>query len=190
MSTSAALFTPAQSKVLALIFGRPDRAFHISELIRLTGLGSASLQREIKRLALAGLVVEKRIGNVRQLQANPESPVFSEVTSLVQKTLGVASVLRSALEPLSDRIALAVLFGSVAKQQEHANSDTDVLLVSDSLGFTDLMTALLPAQETLLRRINPTVLTGKEFAARRAQPDSFVNRVLAGAHEVILGTAT
>ena len=46
MSIAAALFAPAQAKVLGYLFGQPHRWFHLNELIRTTGLGSASVQRE------------------------------------------------------------------------------------------------------------------------------------------------
>ncbi len=111
----------------------PARAFHVNELMRLTGLGSASVQREIARLFDAGLVTDERIGNVRRVQANPSSPVFAELTSLVQKTLGVLPTIAEALLPLADRIEFAAVYGSIAKRSEHADSDVDVMIVSDSL---------------------------------------------------------
>ncbi len=151
----------------------------------MTGLASASLQREVNRLAAAGLVIERRIGNVRQLQANRDSPLYPEISSLVQKTLGISSVLHAALLSLKGSVQFAALFGSTAKGLDHSASDIDVLVVSNQLSFTQLMTALLPAERTLLRKVNLTLLTESEFAARRAQADSFVNRVLSGQHEVL-----
>ncbi len=182
-----ALFSPAQSKVYSLIFGFSERAFYLNELITLTGLGSASLQREIKRLAQAGLLTEKRVGNLRQLQANPASPIFAEITALVQKTVGASEQVRAALKPLSKKLSAVILFGSVAKGSDHAQSDIDLIIVSKTLTFADVMSALLPAQEYLRRNINPQTFTPAEFAKRRAQPDSFINRVLGGPHEIILG---
>ncbi|MGB4115634.1 MAG: transcriptional regulator, partial [Polaromonas sp.] len=83
MSSAQALFTQPQSKVLERVFGQPERWYHIQELIRLTSLASASLQREVKRLHVAGLVVEERIGNLRRVKANPASPVFADLANLV-----------------------------------------------------------------------------------------------------------
>ena len=185
MSLANALFAPAQSKIIEWIFGMPARAFHLNELMRLTGLGSASVQREIARLFDAGLVTDERIGNLRRVQANPSSPVFVELTSLVQKTLGVVPAVAEALRPLADRIEFAAVYGSIAKRSEHADSDVDVMIVSDSLSFAEVMAALTAVQDRLSRVINPTIYTPAEFAARRAQPDSFVNRVLAKPHDVV-----
>ena len=187
MSLANALFAPAQSKIIEWIFGMPARAFHLKELMRLTGLGSASVQREVGRLFDAGLVTDARIGNVRRVRANPSSPVFAELTSLVQKTLGVMPVIAEALLPLADRIAFAAVYGAIAKRSEHVDSDVDVMIVSDSLSFAEVMVSLAAAQDRLSRVINPTIYTAAEFATRRAQADSFVNRVLAQPYDGVAG---
>jgi predicted nucleotidyltransferase len=163
------------------------RAFHVNELMRLTGLGSASVQREVGRLFDAGLLTDERIGNVRRVQANPSSPVFAELTSLVQKTVGVVPAIAEALLPLADRIEFAAVYGSIAKRSEHADSDVDAMIVSDMLSFAEVMAAFAAVQDRLSRVINPTIYTSAEFTARRAQPDSFVNRVLAQPHDVVAG---
>lgn len=75
MSIGAAIFSDSQSKVYRWLFGQPERAYHLNELRRLTGLGSASLQRELNRLVDGGLVRTERVGNLRQFQARAESPV-------------------------------------------------------------------------------------------------------------------
>jgi len=63
MSISSALFTDSQARLYVWLFGQPERAYHLNELRRLTGLGSASLQRELNRLVTAGLVIAQAVGN-------------------------------------------------------------------------------------------------------------------------------
>ncbi|MBI4754546.1 MAG: MarR family transcriptional regulator [Betaproteobacteria bacterium] len=179
MSIATALFSDSQSRVLRWLFGQPGRGFHLSELRRLTGLGSASLQRELKRLAEAGLVQSERVGNLRRFQANPDSPVFGELVTLTRKTLGAEPMLREALQPLLPGLQGAWIFGSVAKQTDTAQSDIDVMLVGKNLSFAKVLELLLPVEAQLGRKINPTCYTPAEFERRRAEPDSFVNRVLA-----------
>lgn len=179
MSIASALFSDSQTRVLRWLFGQPDRGFHLSELRRLSGLGSASLQRELKRLAEAGLVQSERVGNLRRFQANPHSPVFGELVALTRKTLGAEPLLREALQPLLPGLQGAWIFGSVAKQTDTAQSDIDVMLVGKNLSLAKVLELLLPVEEQLGRKINPTCYTPAEFARRRAEADSFVNRVLA-----------
>ena len=179
MSISSALFSDSQARVLQWLFGQPERSYHLSELRRLTSLGSASLQRELNRLADAGLVNSERVGNLRRFQANPQSPVYQELVSLVRKTLGVAPLLREALHPLAGRLSKAFIYGSVARQTDTAGSDVDLLLVGENLSLNEILNLLLPLEAQLGRKIKPNCYTPMEYAKRVAEPDSFVNRVLA-----------
>ena len=179
MSIATALFSDSQSRVFQWLFGQPEREFHLSELRRLTGLGSASLQRELNRLAKAGLVRSARVGNLRRFQANPQSPVFGELVGLTRKALGVEPMLREALLPLAPDLQAAWIYGSVAKQTDTAQSDIDVMLIGENLPLAKVLELLVPLETQLGRKINPTCFTPAEFKRRRAQPDSFVNRVLA-----------
>lgn len=178
MSIASALFTDSQSRVFYWLFGQPERSYHLSELRRLTGLGSASLQRELNRLVEADLVCSERVGNMRRFKANPRSPVYSELVALTRKTLGVEPLLREAMLPLVPDLKAAWVYGSVAKQTDTAHSDIDVMLIGENLLLGDILELLVPLEAQLGRKINPTCYTSTDFERRRAEPDSFVNRVL------------
>lgn len=189
MSIFSGLFTDSQSRLFIWLFGQPERAYHLSELRRLTGLGSASLQRELNRLAAAGLVDSQTVGNMRRFQANPKSPVFAELVALTRKTLGTVPVLRDALSPLMPDLLAAWVYGSVAKQTDTARSDVDVMLVGNDLLLSKVLTCLVPAEAQLGRKINPTCYSPEEFERRRAEPDSFLNRVLSQPVLALIGDA-
>jgi hypothetical protein len=74
------------------------------------------VQRELARLEQSGLVMVRRLGNQKHYQANPNSPIFSELHSIALKTVGLAEPLRSALAPLARRIRAAFVYGSIAKR--------------------------------------------------------------------------
>ena len=186
-SLADALFTTTQQRVLALLFGQHDRSFYASELIERTGSGSGAVQRELKRLASSGLVSVKHIGNQKHYQANPDSPVFEELRSLVKKTVALAEPIGAALAPLAGRIELALLYGSVVKGMDTATSDIDLLIVADAVTLEEIYSALAPAEADLERKINPTLYTPQEFAVRKAASNSFLSRVLSGEHLVLMG---
>ena len=179
MSISAALFSDSQARLFGWLLGQPERSYHLSELRRLSGLGSASLQRELSRLVDAGLVLSERVGNLRRFQANQQSPVYTELVALTRKTLGAQPLLREALQPIAARLETAFIYGSVAKQTDTAESDIDLMLVGEDLSLNEILTLLLPLETQLGRKINPNSYTQSEYARRLAEPDSFVNRVLA-----------
>lgn len=188
MSITTALFSEGQSRVFRWVFGQPEREFHLNELLRLTGLSSASVQRELNRLADAGLVLSERVGNLRRFRANPQSPVFEELVDLTRKTLGAEPLLREALQPLAPDLQAAWIYGSYAKQTDTANSDIDVMIVGDGLSLSRVLKALAPVETELGRKINPTLYTPTEFAKRRVENDSFVNRVLEQTVLPLIGT--
>jgi len=179
MSITTALFSDSQARLFRWLFGQPERSYHLSELRRLTELGSASLQRELNRLVDAGLIRSERVGNLRRFQANPQSPVYAELIALTRKTLGTVPLLCEALQPIAARLETAFIYGSVAKQTDTAQSDIDLMLVGENLSLNEIMTLLLPLETQLGRKINPNCYTPSEYARRLAEPDSFVNRVLA-----------
>ena len=186
-SLADVLFTSTQQRVLALLFGQPSRSFFASELIQLAGSGSGAVQRELKRLGDSGLVTVTRIGKQKHYQANPTSPVFEELRSLVIKTVAMVDPLRHALEPLAKQISLALVYGSVAKGSDTAASDIDLLVVADDVTLERIYSALAPVEPTLGRKINPTLYTPQEFADRKSSGNAFLTQVLAGDHLVLIG---
>lgn len=182
-----ALFTSTQQRVLALLFGQPHRSFFVTELVALAGAGSGAVQRELARLAQSALVTVTKVGNQKHYQANNESPLFDELCSIIQKTVGLQEPILAALAPLTNRIALALIYGSIAKQSDTAVSDIDLLLVSDQLTLEEVYTALAPAEKQLDRSINPTLYTKAEFEQRRQAKSAFLTRVLAGPTIVLIG---
>ena len=177
-STADALFPRVRQRVLAVLFGTPDRSFYTNEIIGLAQSGAGAVQRELADLAGAGLLTVRRQGNQKHFQANAASPVFAELRGLVLKTMGLADVLRTALTPLAPQIERAFVFGSLAKQQDTATSDVDLLVVSDTLGYGDVFGVLEGASQTLGRTINPALYTAAAFRARLQGDNAFINRVM------------
>ncbi|HEX9172829.1 MAG TPA: nucleotidyltransferase domain-containing protein [Telluria sp.] len=182
-----ALFSPALQKILSLLLVRVEQAFHLNEVMRLTGLGSASAQRELRRLHGAELILSERIGNLIRYRANQAHPVYPELHGLVQKTFGMAGVLQAALAALPHPPALAFIFGSVAKGQATSASDLDLLLISDELSYGELLTSLASAERTLARKISPTLYTMAEFKKRLRDRHHFITRVLEQPKIFIIG---
>ena len=175
---SDALFTQTQQRVLGCLFGQPGRRFGVSELIQTTGAGSGAVQRELARLAGSGLVTMERQGNQKLYRANPDSPIHDELAAIVRKTFGLAAPLQEALAPLAGELVMAFVYGSVAKGEDTASSDIDLMLVSDTLGYSDVMAALHPVIERLGRELHPTIYTRAEFARRIGEGNAFARKVM------------
>ena len=187
-SLADALFSTVQQRVLAYLFGQPERSFFATEIIKLAGGGSGAVQRELARLEDSGLVMVTRLGTQKHYQANPKSPIFSELCGIAQKTVGLAEPLREALKPLAKRIDAAFVFGSVAKRNDTAASDIDVLVLSDSVEYADVFAVLQSAETKLGRTVNPTVYTPSNWRRKRKDGNAFVVRVSAQPKIFLLGS--
>ena len=188
ISLADALFTRTQQRVLGVLFGPSKRSFGTSEIIRLARTGSGATQRELARLKASGLIRSTRAGNQVHYRANPESPIFEELSGILTKTVGLADPLRSALSPLSSRIRAAFVFGSVAKGTDRSSSDIDLMVLSDELTYAEIYSVLEPVHINLGRAVNPTVYTTSEFAKRRGEGTAFVSRVIESPKVWIFGS--
>lgn len=183
---SDALFTTTQQKVLGLLFSQPEKSFYTKEIIRLTGMGVATIKRELDRMLAAGIITMTRIGNQHHYQANLACPVYTELLGIVKKTFGVVGVIQQALSFLTENIDWVFIFGSVASGKETLSSDIDLMIIGDA-GFMDVVTALYPVQETLGREINPKIYRKQEWLQMLDSQDSFVKDVMSKPGIDVLG---
>lgn len=178
ISIADALFSGVQKRVLALLFGQPERSYYANELEKLAKTGRGSLQRELQRLTASGLITVTAIGRQKHYQANKSSPIFGELRSITIKTFGLADVLRKALTPQAHAIRVAFIFGSVAKNTDTATSDIDLLVVADGMGYTQLFEVLSEAEQATGRKISPTLYSPAELQRKLATDNHFVTRIL------------
>jgi predicted nucleotidyltransferase/predicted transcriptional regulator with HTH domain len=177
ISLSNALFSKVQQRVLALIFGQPDRSFYTSEIMRNVQSGTGAVERELSRLQRSGLVSVERIGNQKHYRANHQSPIFAELQSLVIKTVALTEPLRKSLEPYSDKIKAAFVYGSVAKGTDTTRSDIDLMVIGDALSYSELYAALQDVENALGRKVNPTFLSLKDWRRKASDKGSFISKI-------------
>ena len=186
-SLPSLLFPEYRRRVLGLLLLRPEEALHGREIARRTGLPAGTITRELTKLAEVGLLKRTKRGNQQVYSADTGSPIFNELASILRKTSGLADVLVQALAPGAPKLRLAFVFGSVARGQETAGSDVDVMLIGD-LGFREVVELLHPSQATLGREVNPKVFSAREFAEKSAT-EPFLIDVLGKPKIFLIGNA-
>jgi predicted nucleotidyltransferase len=177
ISLSNALFSKVQQRVLALIFGQPERSFYTSEIVRNVHSGTGAVERELSRLLRSGLVSVERIGNQKHYRANHQSPIFSELHGLVIKTVALTEPLRKSLDLYSDKIKAAFVYGSVAKGTDTAHSDIDLMIIGDELSYSELYASLHDVEDTLCRKVSPTFLSLKNWRRKVSEKGSFISKI-------------
>jgi uncharacterized protein len=186
ISSGRALLGQTRLSVLGLLYGRPDEARYLNDIVRAVGAGTGAVQRELARLTAAGLLRRVVRGKQVYFQANPDAPIFPEIRGLIVKTVGAVAVLRSGLEMLGDGIHLAFIYGSVARGEETMASDVDLIVIG-AAGLFDVVSALAPAQVTLRREVNPAVFPRAEARRKLREGDPFLTAVVEGPKLFVIG---
>ena len=171
------LFGETRRAVLALLYGHSDEQFYLRELVRRTETALGAAQRELNLLTAAGLVQRVRRGNQVYYQANASNPIFAELKSILTKTAGVRDVIKEALEPLLARIKVAFVYGSVARGNETASSDIDLMVIGD-VEFSEVVSCLTDSENKLGREINPTVYPPEEYKRKLKDKNHFLTSTL------------
>ncbi len=183
-----ALLPKTRQAILAATLMHADRWWYLSDLARHLGLRPSSLQRELSSLVNAGILSRRRDGNRVYFRADPDCPLLTELQSIMTKTVGLAEVLRESLEPFEKRIDWAFVYGSIARSEELSSSDVDLMIIG-SVGLADIARVLRDAERCLLRPVNPTLYSRREFAKKVGSGHHFLKSVLDGEKLFILGQA-
>jgi predicted nucleotidyltransferase len=180
------LFPSVRQGVLAATLTRPEKWWYLSELAEFLHTRPSSLQRELSSLKQSGILQQRKDGRRTYFKAETRSPIFRELRSIFEKTVGLIPTLRVALDPFAERIACAFVYGSIARREEHATSDVDLMLIG-SIGLGDLSPALRKAEKRLGREVNVTNYSVDEFRRKVAEGDHFLATVLKGSVQFVKG---
>jgi DNA-binding transcriptional ArsR family regulator len=181
-----ALFPKTRQAVLATLYMDPGREWYLSDLARHLNVQPSSLQRELVRLAVAGILRRREDGNRAYYSAETENPIFGDLHGLLLRTAGLRDVLVATLEPFRDRLDVAFVHGSLARREERPNSDIDLMVIG-RVGLAELAPAVKRAEATLLRPVNPSIYTPKEIAEKLASGHHFIGTVMSKEKLFVLG---
>jgi uncharacterized protein len=186
ITLSDGLFGRTRQAVLALLYGQTDRSFYTKQILDAVKIGRGTVQRELKNLTDAGIIVRELQGRQVYYRANERCPIFNDLKSIVRKTFGIADVLRHALAAKAKKIRVAFIFGSVARSADDRKSDIDVMVVG-SISFGEVVGLLSSAEEQLAREISAVVYPVAELKQKVEANHYFVKNVLAGKKIFLVG---
>ena len=172
-----ALFSKVQQRVLGIFFSQPSARYQLSQIIALANSGRGAVQRELERLLRAGILHQSVVGGRKLYEANRQSPIFEELRSLILKTVGLLEPLTKALQPLSKKIEVAFVYGSVAKGEDSAGSDVDLMIIGPGIVYSEVYEVLQKAEKKLRRPINPTIMNPGEWKQKLSARNSFIGRI-------------
>jgi predicted nucleotidyltransferase len=185
--TLEALFRKIRRGVLAATLTQPEKWWYLSELAQYLHTTPSSLQRELRALVASGILQQRREGTRAYFKADNRSPMFPELRRLFEKTAGLVPTLERALERFGDQIVCAFVYGSVARSQEHAASDVDLMAIG-LVGLAELSPVLRKAESRLGREVNVTAYSAAEFREKVAAKDHFLSTVLRSPKQFVKGS--
>lgn len=186
-SSLAALFPSMAMARLVIFFAvHPGARYHVRELSRVTGLSSASLQHELKRMAQIGALAREDEGGRAYYRADESHPVWRAWFLLLRASARPADVLREALVN-APHLQGAFVFGSSVRGDARPDSDVDVFLIGsrdarDAAGYRLAETELLVGRE-----LDVIGYDSDQLAARIRSHNPFIQRVLIEPQEWVIG---
>jgi len=175
----------AKRSLLKLFLTNPNRAFYVREIAKLTGEPLNAVRRELGYLEKAGLVRSRREGNLKLYSVVKEFPFYSELKRIIYSTIGLGDYLKAKLQD-SKQIELAFIYGSVAKDEETAKSDIDLLVVGN-VDEEELHELVSEVESDIGRSVNYTLMSKTEFSRRLKTAEPFVKRVMAEKKVILKG---
>jgi len=79
-----------QGEILARLLGDPELEASVTDIAAMLGLPISSVHREIERAQAAGIVTSRKIGNVRLVRANTDSPYYRGLADVLVRAFGPA----------------------------------------------------------------------------------------------------
>lgn len=162
--------------LLGYFFTNIDARHYLRQVALILGQDPGNLSKELARLENLGIFSSQMSGKQKYYFLNKQYPLFSELKSVIFKTIGVEGALKEIVASIPG-IEKALIYGSYAAGNEDTASDIDVLLVG-KFKEDGLLEKISSLEDQLYREINYTVYSPLEFARKSKQKGSFLSEVL------------
>lgn len=172
----ATFASPAMARLLLYFALHPEEPLHIRELFRRTGLGMASLQKELGRFHRLGILEKERDGRRLAYRLNLASERWRALRSLVRQLAAPSEVLREAFAGVPG-VEAAFVFGSEARGDTRADSDVDLFVVADDQASRAVRDPLSEAESLIGRDVDVITYAPDALRERMRTGNPFLQRV-------------
>jgi len=169
-----------RADVLALLLNNPEEKFYVREIATLIRKNPSGVKRELDNLEKMGILISKRVANLKYFQAEQSSPLFSELKSLIAKSLGIPGALKTLLRKLG--VKMAFIYGPYA---ENENVDTVNLFIVNTVSL--VIEGIKDVEEKYSKKIDITLMEENEFKNKRESTDTDLEKLLSGKKIMLMG---
>jgi len=185
MDISKIFKSKTRKEIFRLYFTNPESEHYLRELERILEIPVSMIRNELVRLEEDGIFQTRKKGNQAYYFLNKTYPLFSELKSIVFKTVGIQGMLKEILRKIKG-IEVAFIYGSFAKQEENAKSDIDVLIIG-KIDDSVLIGEVRKLESTLQREINYSLITRDEFKKKAKEKGSFIAELIKNPKMFLIG---
>lgn len=162
--------------IFQLYFAHPEKKYYLRELGRILNFPVQNIRRELLVLEKNGVFIREKQGNQVYYFLNIDSPIFSEIKSIVAKTIGAQAELKKIIASFKG-VRAAFIFGSFGQNKEDYLSDIDLMIVGE-IDEDKLIEKISKLEKSLDREINYHIFGQTEFARKLKEKDFFISGVM------------
>lgn len=179
MKTRLALLltSAARAKLLQLFALFSDEPLRFRDIQRRIGVGSRSLQLELRRLEDLELIARQGRGREVRFRARTDTPLWLPVWQMISGLARPDEICRILLADLAG-VDAAFVYGSVARDDARPDSDVDVFVVGAGVDEIELARRTNEAEALLGREVNVAVYTPQEVREMVRAGHPYIGRVM------------
>ena len=157
---SGLITSKTRIKILMRLFLNPKQHAYLRELANEFNASPSQVRDELRQLNDAGFLESTKNGRQINYKANQKHPLFHELQSMVQKSLGMDRILDSILERLGN-LEEAYLIDDYAEGKDTGIIDLVLIGNIDQKNLADLV---LKTERYIDRKIRTLVVQSDEWA--------------------------
>jgi len=179
--TLKSLFSSAvRADLLALLLNNSEEKFYVREIATLLRKNPSGVKRELDNLEKMGIVTSKKVANLKYFQAEKKSPLFSELKSLIAKSLGISGALKTLLKTSGAKIAF--IYGPYTESEEIET--VDLFIVGPA---SVVIEGIKDTEEKFSKKVNVTLMDENEFRNKKESGDADLEKLLSGNKILLMG---
>ena len=174
-----------KGEVLKLFFQNAEQELYLREIARILGKEPGLFQRDIESLVKEGILKDERRANLRYFKLNKDYSLYKEIKQIIFKTLGIGAQLQRLVNDLLE-IEQSFIFGSIAKNNEYAESDIDLMLI----GAVDqdlLISKIDKVEKELKREVNYVLYNKEEILKKLKEKNDFLTKIFKESKIILKG---
>ncbi|MBU4377353.1 MAG: nucleotidyltransferase domain-containing protein [Candidatus Omnitrophica bacterium] len=168
-----------RKKVLRYFFTHTEANLYLREIAAILKVDPGNLSKELSRLGKEGVFKSAERGKQKYFSLNERYPLFSELKSIIFKSVGVEGTLKEMLRNIKS-IRCAFIYGSYAKGSEKPSSDIDLVVIIDKDKFKAgvFEKKMYELGTKLSREINYSYYPVDEWHDKIKKDSSFIKNIL------------